>query len=84
MVLTRLLIPLCVACLRHGASEMALPMTIFLAQRGSNYYHAILSADFSLWILPFTVFAYYRINPSESSVHEVTIYQTKGSIVMMY
>ena len=84
MVLTRLLMPLCVACLRDGASEMALAMTIFLAQQGSNYYHAILSAEFSQWILPFTVFAYYRINPSESSVHEVTIYQTKGNIVMIF
>ena len=76
MVLTRLQMPLCVVSLKDGASEMALAMTIFLARQGSNYYYAILSAEFSQWILPFTVFAYYRINPSESSMHEVTICQT--------
>ena len=76
MVLTRLQMPLCEVSLKDGASEMALAMTIFLARQGSNYYHAILSAEFSQWILPFTVFAYYHINPSESSMNEVTIYQT--------
>ena len=77
MVLTPLQMPLSVVSLKDGAaSEMALAMTIFLARQGSNYYFAILSAEFSQWILPFTVLAYYRINPSESSMNEVTIYQT--------
>ena len=76
MVLTPLQMPLSVVSLKDGASEMALAMTIFLARQGSNYYFAILSAEFSQWILPFTVLADYRINPSESSMNEVTIYQT--------
>ena len=54
--------PPCEACLKDGTREMALAMTIFLAQQGSNYYNAILSAEYSQRNLPLAVFEYYRIN----------------------